>query len=238
VQAVEHQTLLFRKKDIRYIIGDHDTCNCNTEGYLNEEYCYDIIDAPRAIGSDDGNTDDDDGFIPPSPSPTFFPSEAPTTSPSVTPSTNPTFLPSTPVPTSHFPTLSPTSTPSVHPSSFPTSLPSSLAKEGENVFSSSPNDVVCSPVHSSHESCCDTYPDAFHNLLSLACAANFQGSNRLQRALLYLQYLKMIWKDANYTPPVEIVYGMGHDRIKFFESKTFQDLVYVRNFERKSSGLD
>jgi hypothetical protein len=236
---VELQTSLFRLKAVHYLLGDQDTCNCNTRGYKNEQYCLNIVDTSRDIGTDDGGSGEDDRFygnasrytLPP----TAFPSHRPSQSPSATPSLSPTQSPSSSpsASPSSFPSASPSPAPSRLPSPSPSSAPSSLpssssaaALEAESA-QWNPNVVVCLPVHSSQSgSCCDTYPDSFHNLLSLACGSNLQGSNRLQRAVLYLQYLEFIWKDTNYTASVEIVPGMGHDRNKFFQSKTFQELVF------------
>ena len=34
------RTISFRNKDVRYILGEEDNCNCNVEGFVNEKYCF------------------------------------------------------------------------------------------------------------------------------------------------------------------------------------------------------
>lgn len=91
--------------------------------------------------------------------------------------------------------------------------------------------VTCDPSEFGGSGCCDTYPDSHTNLLSHTCGSNMQGSNRFERGLLYMLYLSNLWQEFNYTPSVEIVHGMGHNRDAFYRSKTFQRLAYIGDEE-------
>jgi len=48
---VDKQTTKLRSKDVRYILGTQDTCNCNTDGYTNptSSYCYPIDSDGNAL---------------------------------------------------------------------------------------------------------------------------------------------------------------------------------------------
>lgn len=74
--------------------------------------------------------------------------------------------------------------------------------------------------------CCDTFPDSTNNHLSLACEAMLQGSNRLQRGVLYMLYLKSYWSDVGFEPNFSIVPGMMHNLTAFLMSPQFQKFVY------------
>jgi hypothetical protein len=41
--------------------------------------------------------------------------------------------------------------------------------------------------------CCDTFPDGTDNAHAVGCAAALQGSNRLQRGLLYAAHLRDVF---------------------------------------------
>jgi hypothetical protein len=51
-----------------------------------------------------------------------------------------------------------------------------------------------------------------------------QGSNRLQRGLLYMDYLRM-FSNNQLSPQVATVPGMGHDQVPMLQSDTFQKFV-------------
>ena len=74
--------------------------------------------------------------------------------------------------------------------------------------------------------CCDTYPDSTNNHLSLACEAMIQGSNRLQRGLLYMQYLRLYWAKENFSPRYSVISGMMHNLTAFLRSDEFQNYVF------------
>jgi len=74
--------------------------------------------------------------------------------------------------------------------------------------------------------CCDTYPDSFHNHLLVDCSSNAQGTNRLQRGLVYMGYLKWYWQEYAYIPVFKIVKGMKHDMNTFLRS----DAIYIWAF--------
>lgn len=84
---------------------------------------------------------------------------------------------------------------------------------------------VCYPF--SPNECMDTYPDAFENVLVTSCQAMLQGSNRLQRGLNYMAYLKTLCGEKYFNAYV-IEPGMGHNSAKFFQSNFFQKYGFQR----------
>lgn len=124
---VAQQTELMRQKDIRYIFGDGDVCNCNLIDYNNDKsLCY-------------------------------------------------------------------------------------------------PKGLTCSPDAYGGKGCCDTYPDStVDNALNTDCESNIQGSNRLQRALLYMSHLELFWNSYSYKPIYAIVANMQHDAKAFYFSEPFR----------------
>lgn len=86
---------------------------------------------------------------------------------------------------------------------------------------------TCSENKHGGVGCCDTYPDSTNNHLSLSCESMLQGSNRLQRGLLYMQYLKLFWNNSDeYAPQYSIIRGMEHNMTAFFLSQEFQDYTF------------
>lgn len=73
--------------------------------------------------------------------------------------------------------------------------------------------------------CHDTFPDSLNNDLSVTCAADVQGSNRLQRGLLYMSYLQWLYGDE-YRPVFEVVIGLQHDVISFFQSDLLREWAF------------
>ncbi len=66
----------------------------------------------------------------------------------------------------------------------------------------------CLPTLATNTGCCDTQPDSSSNALDIGCESMMQGSNRLQRGLNYVSYLKTIIGMA------KVQYGFynsGHD---------------------------
>jgi hypothetical protein len=115
-----------RVKDIRYIFGGFDYCNCNLKGFMNEPTCY---------------------------------------------------------PGDHY---------------------------------------TCSPDSHGGAHCCDSFPDSStDNAVSDDCSSDLQGSNRLQRGLIYMSYLKMFWSEHNYEPVYTVVPHMAHNYTQYFFSSQF-----------------
>ena len=108
---------------------------------------------------------------------------------------------------------------------------------------------MCSPDDFGGDGCCDTYPDSTNNDMSVSCEANVQGSNRMQRGLLYVQFIEQYWSSAgisnstststatattaavsnnskNYVANAYIVDGLMHDKTYFFNSPEFQQWAY------------
>lgn len=91
------------------------------------------------------------------------------------------------------------------------------------------NPPACYPagVSCSASGCCDTYPDGTNNALSTTCAADVQGSNRLQRGLLYLQHLKHHFgADSPAASNAYVVPGMAHDNAALYASSDFRATAY------------
>jgi hypothetical protein len=122
-------TARFPEKDVVFIFGGADACNCNVEGFKNDAYCY--------------------------------------------------------------------------------------PEEGS---------LSCVPDDFGGAGCCDTYPDAdTSNAMDVGCEAMLQGSNRLQRGLLFVQHLnKLFPARARGGYPVSVVEGMGHDNTGEYKSPAFQ----------------
>jgi hypothetical protein len=85
--------------------------------------------------------------------------------------------------------------------------------------------VQCSPSIYG-PTCCDTYPDAQNNVMSVACGAEMQGANRLQRGLLYMHYLNWLWKDFGYKTTYEVI-DNGHNATGAWQSDVFQKWAFA-----------
>jgi len=117
--ALEAAVAAFPHRDVRYLLGTQDACNCNAEAYANDAGCY----------------------------------------------------------------------------------PDGVAASG-----CSPN-AHGAALHG--HGCCDTYPDSTsENALSVTCASNLQGSNRLQRGRNFLSYINELAPEA--APTVASFVG-GHN---------------------------
>lgn len=85
--------------------------------------------------------------------------------------------------------------------------------------------VQCAPsIYGS--ACCDTFPDAADNVMSVTCGAEMQGSNRLQRGILYAKYLNWFWRDYDYETVYEVI-DNGHNASGCFESEVFQEWAFL-----------
>jgi hypothetical protein len=86
--------------------------------------------------------------------------------------------------------------------------------------------------------CCDTFPDSHDNDLAIACGAAIGGSNRLQRGLNYMSYLRYYYNSEDvvqespeveqleggqqYAPMYAIVPDMEHDSASFYASEVMK----------------
>jgi len=72
--------------------------------------------------------------------------------------------------------------------------------------------------------CCDSGQD---NVFSVACGSRLQGSNRLQRSLNYVSYLRHFYKQRGvaYDPPLRVVDG-GHNSSQCFASGEFREWAF------------
>lgn len=129
--AIEQQTTKLRSKDVRFILGGSDVCNCNSAGYTNPQ------------------------------STTCYPSDT------------------------------------------------------------TGSALECSPNDINSAGCCDTYPASTNNELSTSCSSELQGYNRLQRGLVYMDYLKWHWQDHSYTPRYTVLADLTHDADIMYKSDIF-----------------
>jgi len=84
---------------------------------------------------------------------------------------------------------------------------------------------VCYPL--SPDQCLDTYPNGVNNAMETECRAMLEGSNRLQRGLNYMAYLKFLC-GKNFVVNYAVVSGMGHDSSKYFGSDFFKKYGFSR----------
>ena len=105
---------------------------------------------------------------------------------------------------------------------------------GEQCF---PADVMCVDDAGLNvtSGCCDTYPDGLNNALDFSCAASVQGSNRLQRGLLYMLYLQSVYGIS--TPAARFfVIDMAHNNSVFYASAPFREWAFYAAPSGGSSG--
>lgn len=82
-----------------------------------------------------------------------------------------------------------------------------------------PAGTACAPTV--YPGCCDTYPDTTtDNAMSVACSAMLEGSNRLQRALNYCDYLSRLSGQGSAWPRRDFFVG-GHNNSAFYASAAF-----------------
>jgi hypothetical protein len=89
-----------------------------------------------------------------------------------------------------------------------------------------PDEKSCESHEYGGHGCCDTYPDSTNNHLSLVCESMLQGSNRLQRGVLYMEYLQQHWANEGFIPNYSIVAGMTHNLTAFLISRQYQVFVF------------
>ena len=89
--------------------------------------------------------------------------------------------------------------------------------------------LTCAPSAAGGPGCYDTYPDATSsNALDVGCEAMAQGTNRLQRGLLYVQHLNRSFPTRAAGPfSATVVPGMGHDNTAEYVSAVFQAVAYA-----------
>ena len=87
----------------------------------------------------------------------------------------------------------------------------------------------CTPDAFGGAGCCDTWPDATtSNAMDAGCEAMVQGSNRLQRGLLYVQHLNRVFPARAAGPYVALtVAGMGHNNSGLYAFPGFVDLAFA-----------
>jgi len=88
--------------------------------------------------------------------------------------------------------------------------------------------LSCTPDADGGVGCCDTWPDATtSNAMDAGCEAMVQGSNRLQRGLLYAQHLNNVFPDRALGPFVaETVPGMGHNNSALYAYSGFVQAAF------------
>ena len=82
-----------------------------------------------------------------------------------------------------------------------------------------PGVITCAPNADGPAGCCDTYPDSTtENVMDVSCEGMAQGSNRLQRGVLFTQYLQKAF--SGFAPQVAFFAG-GHNASAFMASDAF-----------------
>ena len=149
----------FPKQDLRFMLGDQDYCNCNTENFENSKHCYPLRNREDPLGVLFKNYSQG----------------------------------------KHHRTEAPT---------FPPAL-------------------VCLPDKHGGHGCCDTWPDAFdHNAMDTKCGGMVQGTNRLQRGINFLDYLKDYYGGSSYFN-YDFFTG-GHDFPSMVQHPTFQRWAFKK----------
>lgn len=94
---------------------------------------------------------------------------------------------------------------------------------------------LCYPLEENQ--CLDTYPDSKKtNFLATDCRSMAQGSNRIQRGVNYVAYLRFLCGEkfeVNY----RVVEGMQHDNRMYFGSEYFQEYGFGRKEVKRSACL-
>ena len=84
---------------------------------------------------------------------------------------------------------------------------------------------ACVPDAAGGPGCCDTFPDSTTaNDLAFDCAAALQGSNRLQRGLLYAAHLAAVFGAPR---NVTTLPGVAHNNSGLYASDAFQRLAFA-----------
>ena len=85
----------------------------------------------------------------------------------------------------------------------------------------------CLPNAAGGPGCCDTAPDGHDNKVDFSCEAMVQGSNRLQRGLLYFQYLQQLYAARGEPFRQRIAFGsFAHNNSGEYASDAFQRLAF------------
>jgi len=148
----------FPRQDLRFMLGDQDYCNCNTENFENGKHCYPLLNPPDRIPLLKNHTHADAAHT-------------------------------------HAPTF--------------------------------PRPLVCLPDKYGGHGCCDTWPDATdHNAMDTKCGGMVQGTNRLQRGLNFMDYLKDYYSGHSYFN-YDFFTG-GHDFPSMVQHPTFKRWAFKK----------
>jgi hypothetical protein len=86
---------------------------------------------------------------------------------------------------------------------------------------------TCTPDDYGGDHCCDSFPDStVDNAIADDDASNLQGSNRLQRGLIFMSYLEWFWSSYDYKPQYTFVPQMGHNATQFYFSSQFAQWAF------------
>lgn len=86
--------------------------------------------------------------------------------------------------------------------------------------------LTCAPNAAGPRGCCDTFPDSVTaNDLAVDCGAALQGSNRLQRGLLYAAHLRAVFGGA--ARNVTTLPGVAHNNSGLYASDAFQRSAFA-----------
>ena len=86
---------------------------------------------------------------------------------------------------------------------------------------------TCLPDAAGGTGCCDTAPDGLSNMVDFSCEAMVQGSNRLQRGILYTDYLQRFYEEAGEHYAQRRFFGaFAHNNSGEYASAAFQRYAF------------
>ena len=87
--------------------------------------------------------------------------------------------------------------------------------------------MTCLPDAEGGPGCCDTAPDGMSNKVDFSCEAMVQGSNRLQRGVLYFDYLSAFFDEAGEPFAHRRFFGhFAHNNSGEYASEAFQQFAF------------
>ena len=87
--------------------------------------------------------------------------------------------------------------------------------------------MTCLPDAAGGPGCCDTAPDGMANMVDVSCEAMVQGSNRLQRGILFTDYLRAFYDEAGVPFAHRRFFGaFAHNNSGMYASEAFQQLAF------------
>merc|ERR1712224_1163705 len=91
--------------------------------------------------------------------------------------------------------------------------------------------LSCFPYYGTNQTCCDTYPDTHtDNVFDNSTAGATEGTNRLQRGINYVSYLKKFYEEYTTVSDSFAEYAFfdgGHDSAAFGSSAAFSSWAFT-----------